>query len=66
LRLRQARDLWVFNCNELKTKELIDGENLEKCGAMLEAWVQHNDYHDNSPAQTMQGLPNGRAQRLPR
>jgi len=30
LRLRQARDLWVFNRNELKTKGLPDGKNRDK------------------------------------
>ena len=30
LRLRQARDLWVFNRNELKTKGLSDGKSRDK------------------------------------
>ena len=30
LRLRQARDLWVFNRNELKTKGLPDGKSRDK------------------------------------
>jgi len=30
LRLRQARDLWVFNRNELKTKGLPDGKSRHK------------------------------------
>ena len=35
LRLRQARDLWVFNRNELKTKELVDGESRDGSDVML-------------------------------
>ena len=37
LRLRQARDLWVFNRNELKTKGLSDGKSRDKSDVRLES-----------------------------
>jgi len=35
LRLRQARDLWVFNRNELKTKGLADGQSRARSDVRL-------------------------------
>jgi len=35
LRLRQARDLWVFNRNELMTKGLPDGKSRDKSDVRL-------------------------------
>jgi hypothetical protein len=36
LRLRRARDLWVFNPNELRTKELVNGESRDRANLLLE------------------------------
>jgi hypothetical protein len=41
LRLRQARDLWVLNRNELKIKGLVDGECRDRSG---QAWSLSPSY----------------------
>jgi hypothetical protein len=41
LRLRQARDLWVFNRNELKTRGLPDGKSHDKNDVRLGVGVRH-------------------------
>jgi hypothetical protein len=44
LRLRQVRVLWVFNCNELIAKELIDSLGHKTGDAIL--GVRHDGSHD--------------------
>jgi len=44
LRLRQARVLWVFNCNKLIRKELVGSEGHKTRDAVLA--VRHIGSHD--------------------
>jgi hypothetical protein len=68
LRLRQARVLWVFNPNELETKELVNEASGYRSYAMCGTRVRHTGgYHTIDPSiSAKRPRFHERAQRLPR
>lgn len=68
LRLQQARVLWVFNPNELETKELVNDASRYTSYAMCGTRVRHiGCYHTIDPSiSAKRPRFHERAQRLPR
>jgi hypothetical protein len=76
LRRQQARDLWVFNRNEVNAKELVDDGSRDRTDVIFGTGVRHFGCDLTSTPRSAQACPTasigsphtayGRAQRLPR